>query len=213
MLFALSLLLLPAARAEVQIKDFRIVDLPFSHSVEVRWNTSVPVECTLYFGTEREHLDQELTEPKADTAHKQVVMLHDTSAYFFQVVAVEESGVKTSSLILDRPAKEAPEAPKGKEWSVVDFRGTPDLRTANLSWSTPGMPTTAVLRWGPTLYDLSRRKELINAEESQTAHVDGLEPDTDYWFVVDATAKSGSMRPAPIKLHTLPETAPAPRKP
>lgn len=77
-------------------------------------------------------------------------------------------------------------------WQVLGFDGTTSVTSATLIWQTPGEATKATLKMGVNANDLTVRTIEVNEmSESHIVTVNGLEPNTTYFFQVVAVDQAG----------------------
>lgn len=162
---------------------------PDVHSVALKWETAAyATKGKVRYGLSAANLDQESAlEGTAAKAHSLTVSgLNAVTTYYFQVEAQDDRGqVKTSEVIAVTTTKADP------TWTIVGFDGTTTATSATIIWQT-GAPAKGLLEIGLSPTDFSVRKVTLPAyNTSQIITVQGLTPNTVYYFRATATDRDG----------------------
>lgn len=164
------------------------------NSATLSWKTpGEETRATLFVGLSADDLSlREIALPEFKVAQEQLVNeLQPNTAYFFKVIAEDKKGRKVESEIISLRTKEEPP----RDWMVVGFDATTTIDTATVFWQTEDFPTKAKLKIGLSANDLSFK--VVDVTEFKAIHqetVTGLEPDTLYFFQVEATDRLNRVR-------------------
>ncbi len=165
-------------------------------SVAVGWKTAeYATSGKVLFGTSADNLDSEQAESVVDTIHALTISgLRSDTLYYFQAVSKDDFGQeKRSAVVAIRTQEDStPEPPPVENWEVRGFDGTTTPYSADLIWQTPGAFTKATVKVGLSPDDLSLQiLQVTDYAETQLLPVNGLSPDTNYYFQVIAVDRNG----------------------
>ena len=134
---------------------------------------------------------------------KLVNELNPNTFYFFKVIAEDRRGRKVESAVISLRTKEEPP----RDWQIVGFDATTTIDSALIFWQTQDFPAKGILRVGLSADNLSFREVLMpEFRTAQQVTVEGLTPDTLYFFQVEAEDQLGRKRiSAVISKRTKPD--------
>ena len=205
--FALLLLwsCVAAAQAPQDMQTVQVTEGPTVTYVDdqfavVAWTTNVPTESRVFFGTDREDLNQVAESLKASTSHR--VDLRDLkpdTTYYFQLdtggaaeAPVEKFRTVSAGaapLRHQQPAQATSAPPPPAAAGVIITKGPTiefaDDRSAVISWTTD-KPAPSVVYYGARRSDLSQTAEAAGSGTFHRVHLSGLQPATTYFFLVDS---------------------------
>jgi hypothetical protein len=180
-------------------------------SVTVGWKTNdYATMGTVLYGLAEDSLNQSLNGNVAETLHVyNVTGLSPDTVYYFQVVSRDEYNQEQRSPIVAVRTLEdggSEEPPPIEKWEIKGFDGTTTTTSADIIWQTPGAETKATLKVGTSPDNLSLQSiDVTNYAETHLVPVNGLQPNTSYYFQVIAVDKAGKTMESVI-LHKRTKT-------
>ncbi len=164
-----------------------------------------------------------LATTSGTTQNMTVTGLNADTDYFFQVIAKDDLGreevsaaILVHTLAVVQPDPEptpdpdptpdpTPDpgtdpgtgtggTPTSNTWTVQGFDGTTTANSATMIWQTPGVLTQGTLHYGLSPADLTLGSvQTTSAAEAQIVTVEGLAPNTTYYFEVDTVDANGKV--------------------
>ena len=202
-IFVLLLVLSCVAAAQAQqVARVEVTEGPTITYVDdqfavVAWTTKAPSESRVFYGTDREDLNQVAESTKASTLHRLDLRdLKPDTTYYFQL----DIGGPTDAPVLQFRTVAANAAPLHRQ-QPTQAAGTPpppapgvtitrgptiefaDDRSAVISWTT-SEAAPSVVYYGNRRRDLSQTAETAGGTTFHRVHLSGLEPATTYFFAV-----------------------------
>jgi len=164
------------------------------NSISLTWNTEqYSTSGKIIWGDSLTSLGAEVSSGTVGTSHSITVngLSPDTLYYFVAVSADDRGQEKNSDVIAIRTMKDDVVIPPSN-WNIVSFDGTTTSSQANLIWQTPGAQTTATIKVGLSAGDLTYMTVNVTAaQETHIVGVNGLDPNTQYFFQVIASDSAG----------------------
>jgi len=100
--------------------------------------------------------------------------LNANTTYYFQAVGLDDQGLeKKSSVIAVRTLV---------DWAITGFNGTATQDSVSVSWRTAEYATSGRVVWGNSAETLTGRVNSAGPSSDHSASVNGLSPDTLYYF-------------------------------
>ena len=174
-------------------------------SASLTWSTpEYPTVSEIRFGTSPGNLDRVAKDAKIEIAHSvSIGGLSAGTTYYFQAVAKDEFGVVKASELLS--------ATTVPDWQLSQVTAVSTERSFSAGFTTTGFPTNSKLLWGKTSQLGGELVAGVNAQE-HSATVEGLEPDTLYYYQAVAVDSLGKeMRSAVGSIRTKKEVIPLPK--
>lgn len=189
-------------------KDWGIVGLAAQMGrfrATLTWSTpEYPTVSEIRYGIDPARLDK-VAKDDADAIEHGLVIdgLAAGTRYYFQAVAKDDLGVVKSSGILA--------AATIADWQLSAVNAVSTERTFSAGFTTTGFPTSSRLLWGKTQNLGGEVISGVDATE-HSATVEGLEPDTLYYYQAVAVDSLGKeMRSAIGSIRTKKEEIPLPK--
>ena len=193
---------------------------PAVDQVALTWQTpAANTTGVVRYGLTQTDLVNEVLAPVSGTTQNVTVTgLNADTDYFFQVIAKDDIGREEASAVIlahtqavvpaptptptpdpapvPTPTPDPTPTPTPTEnfWTVQGFDGTTTASSATMIWQTPGVLTQGTLHYGLSPTDLTLGSvQTTTAGESQIVTVDGLAPNTIYYFEVDTVDANGKI--------------------
>lgn len=167
------------------------------NSASVQWNTAeYPTAGYVLWGSAANGLTNQSAITATANAHSVALAgLSASTTYYYQVVSSDDLGQSESSAVQSFTTQ--------ADWGITGFAGTAGLTSVALAWSTPNQATTGVVLYGTSAGALGSQVSDSASGTDHSATVNGLTPDTDYYFQAVASASSSdSKSSAVILVHT-----------
>jgi phosphodiesterase/alkaline phosphatase D-like protein len=187
----------PALGGELRIMAGPIAQRVTDHSAVVFWLTSREAEMNLKYGLNSDHLDQigtlEAKAPGRSNQEHRVLLknLQSDETYFFQITN-DVGQIMASGQFQTEPSEYA----QGGKLRIVDgpvFEYL-DSSSVEIAWTTSAQSSTLV-RYGTDPNDLRKTATAPWGQETHRVQISGLEPNMQYYFVVESAEArdSGTM--------------------
>ncbi len=109
--------------------------------------------------------------------------LSPATNYYFQAVATDGNGAeKRSAVVMIRTLN---------DWVIGGFAGTSEQTSVSVAWNTNGYGTSGRVFWGATDTTLTNVVADAASGESHSVTVNGLNPDTVYYFQASSVDSDG----------------------
>jgi hypothetical protein len=165
-----------------------------TNSVTLTWNTSqYATSGGVIFGDSATTLGGQVNDSVTGTSHSVTITgLSANTVYYFQALGADDRGQNQKSDVIQVATMADVVVTPPSNWVITGFDGTSTGSVVNLIWTTPGAPTTAVVKVGTSASDLTLRTVTVNtASETQQLAITGLNPSTQYFLQVIATDSAG----------------------
>jgi chitodextrinase len=170
---------------------------------QISWNTgSEQTRAVLKVGLSATDLNfREIAIADFSTSKSQLVDgLSELTSYFFQVTAYDRRNRPVTSPVIELRTPVEPIL-----WNIQGISANPSFSIATIAWNTGAEPTRGVLNIGTSAGDLSREVSVANLATSQSVEVNGLIPNTQYFYRVSAFDARNRQRQSSILSFTTPE--------
>lgn len=190
-------------------QDWAIVGLralPGRHAAMVEWSTpEFPTDSEIRYGTHPDSLSlaQKSAEGIAIPHSANLNGLSAGTTYYYRAIAKDEFGVVKQSDLASFTTI--------PDWQLSQLNAVSTERTFSVGFTTTGFPTDSRLLWGKTS-QLGGSVVSGSGTQEHSATVEGLEPDTLYYFQAVAVDSLGKeMRSAVGSIRTKKEVIPLPK--
>ena len=165
---------------------------PAQFSVGLGWATAeYATNGKVLWGSSPASLTNEAPSAGKGTSHAATVSgLSPNTVYHFQAVSWDEFGVEKRSDVLS--FRTLP------DWSISGFGGTTARTAATLQWNTDEYPTKGKLFVGTAPETLSQFGGETAVANGHSVQVNGLSPDTRYFFQASSSDEFGLEKRSPV---------------
>jgi hypothetical protein len=127
------------------------------------------------------------------------------TVYYFQAISTDDLGLtKASAVTAIKTQPKVVVPPPLPEWEITNFEGLAQTTSISMSWKTDAYATTGKLLWGTSAANLSNSVDKAGDIKSHGFLVEGLSPDTLYYFqAVNVDDHGQEKRSAVIAVRTL----------
>jgi len=202
----------PAANA-VQITNLHAQNVT-GNTATITWSTNIPASATVKYGTDAYNLTQTAQAPWGGTDHTvQLNNLQPNTMYYYEVVSAEgqgngggmSSGINTFKTQASGTQSVSPGAGTPGRPIRLEVLGNPIAQnitstSAQVTWNT-NRPASTIVKYGTDPNNLSRTAEKAWGATNHEVQLNNLQPDTDYYLVVQ---EEGGRELARSQFHTLP---------
>lgn len=126
-------------------------------------------------------------------AHNHALTVGGLSAdtdYYFQALGTDANGQqKASNVILVHT---------NVDWAITGFAGVSTQTSVTVSWTTPGYNTSGAIAWGTDGTSLNANASDAANGTSHAVTVNGLTPDTVYYFQASSTDADGIQKASTV---------------
>jgi phosphodiesterase/alkaline phosphatase D-like protein len=164
------------------------------HRATIFWLTSREAAMTLRFGVTEDHLDQSgiAASDAGENGNQEhrvtLTNLEPDKTYFFQIVDANAS-IRAHGQFQTEPSGFAQVGLlKIVDGPVFEYL---DSSSVEIAWTTSA-PSSTLVRYGTDPNDLRKTVEAPWGEETHRVKITGLEPNMDYYFVVESAEAKGS---------------------
>jgi phosphodiesterase/alkaline phosphatase D-like protein len=141
---------------------------------QLRWQTpELATFGRVLFGTDREQLTGSAESVRGTSHAVNVTGLQPNTLYYFQAISWDETGVEKRSEVISLTTQ--------PDWQMGGLTGESSRSSASLQWGTT-YPTKGRVFWGWSPDQLTNSTEETASGETHQVVVNGLEPNTVYYF-------------------------------
>ncbi len=149
-----------------------------------------PTDGKIFWGLSSDALTNSVDAGANAEGHEATIAgLQPNTLYFVQARASDNFGVEKRSQVLSIRTKALPDPLP--VWSITGFDGSATQSKATLVWNTNQYPTTGKVFWGTSPNSLNNVVVDHTAKKNHSVDVEGLSPDTIYYFQVYAFDDKG----------------------
>jgi phosphodiesterase/alkaline phosphatase D-like protein len=181
----------PATAADVKVEAGPIPQNLTPTSVRIWWVTDKPSETIVRYGTSPA-MDQTAPQQAAGQTNHSVDIsgLQPGTHYYYEVAY--PNGQARASGQFDTPTQASAGNVHITNGPVIEHI---DQNTAILAWST-NVPSSSIVRYGTNPQSLTQTAQAAWGEGgsggAHRVHLQGLQPNTRYWFRVESTQAQGT---------------------
>jgi phosphodiesterase/alkaline phosphatase D-like protein len=188
------------ARAQnVQITQGPVVEKTTSDSAIIAWSTNVNASSAVYYGIDRNNLDQSAQAPWGGLTHRVTIMnLKPNTTYFYRVQSAHAQGTGTEALseisqfqttggqASANPAGSSSGPSTGSADAKVMVGPIPQQVTENSAvlWWETAIPSNTEVKYGAAPNSLTQSAKGQDNERTHKVQLTGLKPATTYHFAV-----------------------------
>jgi hypothetical protein len=165
-------------------------------SVSVGWATpGYDTNGRVFWGATETSLTNVVADTVTSQSHSASVSgLNADTIYYFQAASTDSDGIEKRSEVVAIRTQPVPLP----TWDITGFAGTATKDTATLTWNTSQYSTSGKILWGSSPTAITNEVPEGGAGTAHSVAVNGLTPDTIYYFQAVSTDDRGQVKSSDV---------------
>lgn len=166
------------------------------NEVSLSWNTpGYSTNGRVFFGSSDSNLNNVVADLNLGASHSVTVSgLNPDTLYYFQASSTDSDGIEKRGGVVAIRTQKIPLP----DWMITSFVGSSTKNSATLTWNTDQYATTGKILWGESLATVGTEVDGAGAGTSHSVTVNGLEPNTLYYFVAVSADDRGQEKSSDV---------------